>query len=651
MNEWFIEYLRTDPAVEQPPPPTHQHVLEMPQGAELVRIEEFRATIEDDPERADFWLENTIRVLDELSCTPAECLKCVVSLLKDTSYNWWNTLISVVPRENITWEFFQAEFRKKYISQRFLDQKKKEFLALKQGKMNSQSSASKKSRKYHDRSTTFTGYFGKERGSQRSNPRSSSPSVTSVESVGNPKPRCKHCNKCHFKECRLRSGACYRCSSFDHFLKDFLERIEKDTDRTSKLSNLDARGRPPRHPGNVSGSRGTTRASTVKSEVRAPARIYTIRAREDASGPDVITGTFSLLDTDITALIDLGSTHSYICTNLVSVKNLPIKITEFVVKVSNPLGQYVMVDKICKKCLLMVKGYCFSADLMLLPFDEFDVNLGMDWLTQHDAVMNCKRKYILLKCQNGELLHVESDKLDGLFNVISAISAQKYIRKGYDAYLAYVLDTKVSESKTQSAPVVCELSDVFPKELLGLPPVREVEFSIDLITGTTLISISPYRMAPTELKELKAQLQELIDRGFLRPYFSPWGAPLKGVTVFSKIDLHSGYYQLRVKESDVPKIAFRTRYDHYEFLVMPFGLTNAPVVFMDLMNRIFRPYLDRFVVVFIDDILVYSQDESEHADHLRIVLQTLREKQLYAKFNKCEFWLWEVGFSRTYSIC
>ena len=191
-------------------------------------------------------------------------------------------------------------------------------------------------------------------------------------------------------------------------------------------------------------------------------------------------------------------------------------------------------------------------------------------------------------------------------------------------------------------------------------------------------------MAPAELKELKAQLQELVDGGFIRPNISPWGAPvlfvkkkdgtwrlcidyrqlnkvtirnkyplpwiddlfdqLQGVKVFSKIDLRSGYHQLRIREPDIPKIAFRTRYGHYEFLVMSFGLTNAPAVFMDLMNRVFRPYLDRFIIVFIDDILVYSRSELEHERHLGLVLQTLRQHQLYAKFRKCEFWLSRVGF-------
>ena len=211
-----------------------------------------------------------------------------------------------------------------------------------------------------------------------------------------------------------------------------------------------------------------------------------------------------------------------------------------------------------------------------------------------------------------------------------------------------------------------------------------MEFTIDLIPGTKLISIPPFRMAPAELRELKAQLEELLSKGFIRPSISPWGAPvlflkkkdgslrlcidyrklnrvtirnkyplpridelfdqLQGSRVYSKIDLRSGYHQLRVQESDVPKTAFRTRYGHYEFLVMSFGLTNALAAFMDLMNRAFQPYLDRFVIVFIEDILVYSGSPEEHSKHLRIALQTLRERQLYVKLSKCQFWLDRVTF-------
>ena len=119
---------------------------------------------------------------------------------------------------------------------------------------------------------------------------------------------------------------------------------------------------------------------------------------------------------------------------------------------------------------------------------------------------------------------------------------------------------------------------------------------------------------------------------------------LKGASIFSKIDLRSGYHQLRVKDNDIAKTAFRTRYGHYEFTVMPFGLTNAPAAFMDLMNRVFRKYLDKFVIVFIDDILIYSKSPEEHEEHLRLALQTLKEHQLYAKFSKCEFWLRKVHF-------
>ncbi|GJQ93322.1 putative reverse transcriptase domain-containing protein [Tanacetum coccineum] len=155
--------------------------------------------------------------------------------------------------------------------------------------------------------------------------------------------------------------------------------------------------------------------------------------------------------------------------------------------------------------------------------------------------------------------------------------------------------------------------------------------------------------------ELSNQLQELADRGFIRPSTSPWGAPVLFVkkkkgsfrmcsSVYSKIDLRLGYHQLRVRNKDIPKTAFRTRYGHYEFQVMPFGLTNAHVVFMDLMNRVCKPYLDTFVIVFIDDILIYSRNKEEHANYLRIILELLKKEKLYSKFSKCDFWIHIVQF-------
>ncbi|GJZ15243.1 putative reverse transcriptase domain-containing protein [Tanacetum coccineum] len=188
---------------------------------------------------------------------------------------------------------------------------------------------------------------------------------------------------------------------------------------------------------------------------------------------------------------------------------------------------------------------------------------------------------------------------------------------------------------------------VFPEDLSGLPPTRQVEFQIDLVPGAAPVAWAPYRLAPSKMKELSEQLKELSDKGFIRPSSSPIDDlfdQLQGSSVYSKIDLRSGYHQLRVREEDIPKTAFRTRYGHYEFQVMPFGLTNAPAVFMDLMNRVCKPYLDKFVIVFIDDILIYSKNKQEHEEHLKLILELLKKEELYAKFSKCEFWIPKVQF-------
>ncbi|GJR44490.1 putative reverse transcriptase domain-containing protein [Tanacetum coccineum] len=226
------------------------------------------------------------------------------------------------------------------------------------------------------------------------------------------------------------------------------------------------------------------------------------------------------------------------------------------------------------------------------------------------------------------------------------------------------MEKKSDERRLEVIPVVREFPKVFPEDLPGFPSVRQVEFQIDLIPRVTPVARAPYKLAPSEMQELSDQLQELADRDFIRPSTSPWGSPilfvkkndgsfrmiddlfnqLQDSSTYSKIDLRSGYHQLRVRDDDIPKTAFRTRYGHYEFQVMPFGLTNAPAMFMDLMNRVCKPYLDKFVIVFIDDILIYSRNKEEHADHLRIIMKLLKNEKLYAKFSKCDFWISIVQF-------
>ena len=420
----------------------------------------------------------------------------------------------------------------------------------------------------------------------------------------------------------------------------------------------------------------------ARKDGRAPARAYAMKAVEDTNAPDVIIGNFTIFDTIVHALIDPGSIHSYVCTDIPNLGNLPRSETEYDILVTNPLRHSVIVNKVYRDCPIKIREHEFLGDLIELSFREFDVILGMDWLSRHRAIVDCRMKRVTVRTPNDSEVIFIGERPNHLSNAISTTVARKMVQKGCEAYLAYVIDTIKVRPSVSDIPTVSDFPDVFPKEFPGLPPQREIEFAIDVVPGATPASITPYRMAPLELKELKLQLQELLEKGFIRPSVSPWGAPvffvkkkdgtlrlcvdykqlnkltvknkypvpriddlfdqLKGVSIFSKIDLRSGYHQLKIKDANVHKTAFTTRYGHYEFLVMPFGLTNAPAAFMDLMNRVFRPYVDQFVVVFIDDILVYSKDRESHDTHL--VLEILRKEQLYAKLNKCEFWMTEVSF-------
>jgi hypothetical protein len=378
-------------------------------------------------------------------------------------------------------------------------------------------------------------------------------------------------------------------------------------------------------------------------------------------GAPVMTGIFSVLNYPAIILIDSGASHNFINTKFSAKCQLPFYHTNGVIMIATPRGR-VATYQLNRQVPIKLGSTIFRTTLLIMGLESVDIILGTDWLSRHHALIDVTARAI---------------------EIHSPICGEITLYLPNQGCTHSCALTMI-ESPVERIPVVCEYPDVFLDELPGMPPDRDIEFAIELQPGTTPISKRPYSMPPAELAELKKQLQELLDKGFIRPSTSPWGCPtlfvkkkdeslrlcvdyrplnavtiknkyplpcidvlldqLVGAKVFSKIDLRSGYHQIKIRASDIPKMAFSTRYGLYEYLVMSFGLTNVPAYFMYLMNSVFMPELDKFVVVFIDDILVYSKNEDEHTMHLHIVLQRLRDHRLYAKFSKCDFWLREIKF-------
>ncbi|GJS16720.1 putative reverse transcriptase domain-containing protein [Tanacetum coccineum] len=258
---------------------------------------------------------------------------------------------------------------------------------------------------------------------------------------------------------------------------------------------------------------------------------------------------------------------------------------------------------------------------------SFDIIIGMDWLSRYDAAILCGEKKVRIPLE-GKTLVIEGDRNNSQLKIVSCIKARRYIEKGCELFLAQVTEQKSKEKRLEDVPL-SEKGFIRPSSSPWGAPVLFVKKK----DGSFRMCID-YR----ELNKLT------IKNRYPLPRIDDLFDQLQGSSVYSKIDLRSGYHQLRIREEDIPITAFRTRYGHYEFQVMPFGLTNAPAVFMDLMNRVCKPYLDKFVIVFIDDILIYSKNKEEHGEHLKTILNLLRSEKLYAKFSKCDFWLDSVQF-------
>jgi hypothetical protein len=364
--------------------------------------------------------------------------------------------------------------------------------------------------------------------------------------------------------------------------------------------------------------------------------------------PGVALGMFLVKSHSANVLFDTGAMHSFVTTSWVETHNIPVEPMYPPMRVSS-IGGRTQTDKFCPSARVQIRGIEFPTDLIVMgTWDvDIDVILGMNWLTKYQAGLSCDKRTVKLVSLSGEEVLVE------LF------------LSGPRKESCHQITAHSEEVNPLNAiKVVSEFPDVFPEDLPGMPPERKVEFAIELIPGTTPLSKRTYSVGP-KLVELKKQIDELLEKGYIRPSTSPWAAlvlfvekkdgmkrmcmdyralnevtiknkyhlpriedlfdQLRGASVFSKIDLRLGYHQLRIQPSDISKTTFIAKYGLYEFTIMSFGL-----------NSVFMDYLNKFIVVFIDDILIYSQNEQECEEHLSKLLQRLRVCQLYAKLSKCE---------------
>jgi hypothetical protein len=373
----------------------------------------------------------------------------------------------------------------------------------------------------------------------------------------------------------------------------------------------------------------------------------------------MVTGTVSVDSFVAHALFDSGASYSFVSVNFVSRASLSVQRMGHPIVVSSANGS-ISSYSVCPGCSVILADEVFSANLMVISLGSFDVILGMDWLTQYRIVISCFWKTVLLQASLGREVVFLGSSPKFTLSLLSQLLPDRQSRKS-GIFFSMVVESETA-LRVQDIRVVCDYADVFPAELPGIPPERDAAFEIKLILG----------MQPKEQVELKQQLDDLLAKGFIRPSRSPWAflvlfvekkdkskrlcvdyralnqvtiknkyplpridvlfEQLRGAQVFSKIDLNSGYHQLRIREEDIEKTAFCTRYGHFEFIVMSFGLTNAPAAFMEAMNRMLREFLDDFVVVFLDDILIYSKTKEEHERHLRLVLGALRKNQSLQEF-------------------
>ena len=345
-------------------------------------------------------------------------------------------------------------------------------------------------------------------------------------------PVCHICQKQHHGECRRFSTGCFHYGQEGHFIRECPQLIGAETSVASLATPVpemstqksSGRGFPGRGANTAAGrggrGRGRGSAPGIQTKPRTQARLYAVTQHEADAAPDVVTGIISILDHDAYTLVEPGATHSFASKPFLDRFQIETQPLEGLMRVSLPAGDPLLADRVVRDSRVLIEGQEFPTDLVALDMRDFDVVLGMDWLSRHRATLDCYKKEVKLHRPGKLEVKFRGMRRELSSNMISAMAAQRMLRKGCQGYLAYVVEIEKEGTLVDEISVVREFPDVFPDDIAGLPPDREVEFTIDLIPGTEPISIPPYRLGPVQLRELKAKLEELLSKGFIRPSIS-----------------------------------------------------------------------------------------------------------------------------------
>ncbi|GKC52105.1 putative reverse transcriptase domain-containing protein [Tanacetum coccineum] len=459
---------------------------------------------------------------------------------------------------------------------------------------------------------------------------------------GRSKPLCLKCNYHHDGQCAPK---CTNCKRTGHSARDSRspvvaannQRTSRTNQRVLTCFEYGAQGYFKKDCLKLKNKNHRNQAGNGNVVARA----YAVGTAGTNPNSNVVTGMFLLNNRYASILFDIGSDRSFVSTAFSSLIDIIPTILDYGYDVELADGKIIVIKTLMRGCTLNFLNHPLNIDLMPVELGSFDVIIGMDWLSRYHAVIDCAEKIVHIPFGNETLIVCgdgSNNRHVSRLNIISCTKTQNYLLKGCPIFLAHVI-TKKAEDKSEEkllkdVPIVRDFLEVFPEDFRA-----------------------PYRLAPFKMKELSDQLQELSNKGFIRSSSSPWRAP---VLFVKKKD---GSFRMCIDYQELNKLTMKNRYllpridDLFYQLqgssvyskidlrsVIPFGLTNAPAVFKDLMNRVCNPYLDKFVIVFIDDILIYSKSKQEHEEHLKLILELLKKEELYAKFSKCEFWIPKVQF-------